>query len=173
MICRAATLWVLVDLASEYRYRDPIVGPDHLVIAVSQSGETTDTLQALRQGADQGARVLAVTNTHESSIAREAHDVLYTHAGPEIGVASTKCFTAQVAALYFAYRIFAAFVFDDVNFADFLARIRFAVLSRQRNLEPCISSHVLTDSTSWSKTLAEMAPDHRRDFARGNRQLTV
>jgi glucosamine--fructose-6-phosphate aminotransferase (isomerizing) len=97
---RLARVPALVDLASEYRYRDPIVGPDHLVIAVSQSGETTDTLQALRQGGGHGARVLAITNTHESSIAREADDVLYTHAGPEIGVASTKCFKAQVVALY-------------------------------------------------------------------------
>jgi glucosamine--fructose-6-phosphate aminotransferase (isomerizing) len=97
---RLARLPVDVDLSSEYRYRDPVVGPDHLLIVVSQSGETTDTLQALREGKRRGARVLAVTNTHESSIARDAHDVLYTYAGPEIGVASTKCFTTQIVALY-------------------------------------------------------------------------
>ncbi|HEU4431163.1 MAG TPA: glutamine--fructose-6-phosphate transaminase (isomerizing) [Myxococcota bacterium] len=89
-----------VDLASEYRYRRPIVGADSLVIPVSQSGETADTLAALREAKSRGARVLAVCNTRDSAIARESHDVLYTIAGPEIGVASTKCFTAQFLALY-------------------------------------------------------------------------
>ncbi len=89
-----------VDLASEYRYRKPVVGAQTLVIPVSQSGETADTLAALREGKSRGARVLAVCNTRDSAIARESHDVLYTIAGPEIGVASTKCFTAQLLALY-------------------------------------------------------------------------
>jgi glucosamine--fructose-6-phosphate aminotransferase (isomerizing) len=89
-----------VDLASEYRYRRPIVGSGALVIPVSQSGETADTLAALREAKSRGARVLAVCNTRDSAIARESHDVLYTVAGPEIGVASTKCFTAQLVALY-------------------------------------------------------------------------
>jgi glucosamine--fructose-6-phosphate aminotransferase (isomerizing) len=89
-----------VDLASEYRYRRPIVGSNALVIPVSQSGETADTLAALREAKSRGARVLAVCNTRDSAIARESHDVLYTIAGPEIGVASTKCFTAQFLALY-------------------------------------------------------------------------
>jgi len=89
-----------VDLASEYRYRRPIVGANALVIPVSQSGETADTLAALREARSRGARVLAVCNTRDSAIARESHDVLYTIAGPEIGVASTKCFTAQFLALY-------------------------------------------------------------------------
>jgi glucosamine--fructose-6-phosphate aminotransferase (isomerizing) len=89
-----------VDLASEYRYRRPIVGASSLVIPVSQSGETADTLAALREAKSRGARVLAVCNTRDSAIARESHDVLYTIAGPEIGVASTKCFTSQFLALY-------------------------------------------------------------------------
>jgi glucosamine--fructose-6-phosphate aminotransferase (isomerizing) len=89
-----------VDLASEFRYRKPILGPDVLVIPVSQSGETADTLAALREGKAQGSRVLAVCNVRDATIARESHDVLYTHAGPEIGVASTKAFTTQVVALY-------------------------------------------------------------------------
>jgi glucosamine--fructose-6-phosphate aminotransferase (isomerizing) len=89
-----------VDLASEYRYRRPIVGAHTLLVPVSQSGETADTLAALREGKARGARVLAICNTRESAIARESHDVLYTNAGPEIGVASTKCFTAQFLALY-------------------------------------------------------------------------
>ncbi len=89
-----------VDLASEFRYRHPILDPSCLVVPVSQSGETADTLAALREGREHGARVLAITNTRESSIARESDDVLYTHAGPEIGVASTKCFMSQLVALY-------------------------------------------------------------------------
>jgi len=89
-----------VDLASEYRYRRPIVDQGCLVIPVSQSGETADTLAALREGKAGGARILAVCNTRESTIARESHDTLYTIAGPEIGVASTKCFTTQFVSLY-------------------------------------------------------------------------
>ncbi len=89
-----------VDLASEFRYRKPILGADCMVIPVSQSGETADTLAALREGSRQGARVLAVCNVRESTIARESDDVLYTQAGPEIGVASTKAFVTQVVALY-------------------------------------------------------------------------
>jgi glucosamine--fructose-6-phosphate aminotransferase (isomerizing) len=89
-----------VDLASEYRYRRPVVDAHSLLVTVSQSGETADTLAALREGKGRGARVLAICNTRDSAIARESHDVLYTVAGPEIGVASTKCFTAQYLALY-------------------------------------------------------------------------
>jgi glucosamine--fructose-6-phosphate aminotransferase (isomerizing) len=89
-----------VDLASEYRYRAPIVDQNVLLVPVSQSGETADTLAALREGRERGAWVLAISNTRDSTIARESHDVLYTHAGPEIGVASTKCFTTQIVALY-------------------------------------------------------------------------
>ena len=89
-----------VDLASEYRYRQPIVDQSCLMVPVSQSGETADTLAALREGKERGAWVLSVCNTRESTIARESHDVLYTQAGPEIGVASTKCFTTQFVALY-------------------------------------------------------------------------
>jgi glutamine---fructose-6-phosphate transaminase (isomerizing) len=89
-----------VDLASEFRYRKPILGSRVMVIPVSQSGETADTLAALREGRRQGSRVLAVCNVRDATIARESHDVLYTHAGPEIGVASTKAFTTQVVALY-------------------------------------------------------------------------
>ncbi len=89
----------VADLASEFRYRDPVVGEGDLVVAVSQSGETADTLAAAKEARERGARVLAVVNVQGSAIARMAHGALYTHAGPEIGVASTKCFTAQLAAL--------------------------------------------------------------------------
>ena len=90
---------VEVEYASEFRYRDFVIDKDTLVIVVSQSGETADTLAALRACKERCAAVLAITNAMSSSIAREAHGVLYTHAGPEIGVAATKTFTAQLAAL--------------------------------------------------------------------------
>lgn len=89
-----------VELASEFRYRDPIVGPTTLVVAISQSGETADTLMAIRHAQDQRARVLAICNTNGSTIPREADAVIYTHAGPEIGVASTKGFLTQLTACY-------------------------------------------------------------------------
>jgi glucosamine--fructose-6-phosphate aminotransferase (isomerizing) len=89
-----------VDLASEFRYRSPILGPGCLVIPVSQSGETADTLAALRQARDGGSRVISICNVREATIARESDDVLYTQAGPEIGVASTKAFTTQIVGHY-------------------------------------------------------------------------
>ncbi|MDO5681667.1 MAG: glutamine--fructose-6-phosphate transaminase (isomerizing) [Propionibacteriaceae bacterium] len=89
-----------VELASEFRYRDPIVGPQTLVVAISQSGETADTLMAIRYAQEQGSKVLAICNTNGSTIPREADAVIYTHAGPEIGVASTKGFLTQVLACY-------------------------------------------------------------------------
>ncbi len=90
---------VEVDLASEFRYRDPIVDEKTLFIAVSQSGETADTLAALKEAKRRGATVLCVCNVIESSIARESDHIVYTHAGPEIGVASTKAFVTQMVAL--------------------------------------------------------------------------
>jgi glucosamine--fructose-6-phosphate aminotransferase (isomerizing) len=90
---------VEIEIASEFRYRDPVLGPDTLTLAVSQSGETIDTLEAARHARRQGSQVIAVTNTVGSSLAREADGVLYTHAGPEIGVAATKTFATQMVAL--------------------------------------------------------------------------
>jgi len=89
-----------VEIASEYRYRDPIVDKDSLVIAISQSGETMDLIMAVRHAKAAGARVLAVCNTNSSTIPRESDAVLYTHAGPEIAVASTKAFLTQIVAIY-------------------------------------------------------------------------
>jgi glucosamine--fructose-6-phosphate aminotransferase (isomerizing) len=91
---------VEVEIASEYRYRNPVVGPDHLVIGISQSGETADTLAAMRTAHARGAAVLAVTNIMGSQATREADGVLYTRAGLEIGVAATKTFLCQVVAMY-------------------------------------------------------------------------
>jgi glucosamine--fructose-6-phosphate aminotransferase (isomerizing) len=91
---------VEVDIASEFRYRNPVVDDSTLIILISQSGETADTLAALREGKGRGAKNIAICNVVDSSIAREANGVIYTHAGPEIGVASTKAFVTQLAALY-------------------------------------------------------------------------
>jgi glucosamine--fructose-6-phosphate aminotransferase (isomerizing) len=105
--CLAGRYWVeqlarlpaQAELASEVRYREPVFSPSDLVVAVSQSGETADTLAAVKAAREQGARVLAVANVLESAIPRAADGALYTHAGPEIGVASTKAFTTQLAVL--------------------------------------------------------------------------
>jgi glucosamine--fructose-6-phosphate aminotransferase (isomerizing) len=91
---------VEIDIASEFRYRDPVLGPDTLTLAVSQSGETIDTLEAARHARRQGSSLLAVTNTVGSSLAREADGVIYMHAGPEIGVAATKTFATQMVSQY-------------------------------------------------------------------------
>ncbi|KAB2809589.1 glutamine--fructose-6-phosphate transaminase (isomerizing) [Pimelobacter simplex] len=91
---------VEVELASEFRYRDPIIDATTLIVAISQSGETADTLQAIRHARSQRAKVLAICNTNGSSIPRESDAVIYTHAGPEIGVASTKGFLTQLVACY-------------------------------------------------------------------------
>ncbi len=93
-----ARIPVEVDLASEFRYRDPIIGKHHLLVAISQSGETADTLAALKEAKARGAKTLAISNVVESSIARAADFQFYTHAGPEIGVASTKAFTTQLVS---------------------------------------------------------------------------
>lgn len=89
-----------VDYASEFRYRDPIITDNNLIIAISQSGETADTLAAVREAKNKGAKILAICNCLGSTLTREADGNLYTHAGPEIGVASTKAFTSQLATLY-------------------------------------------------------------------------
>ena len=91
---------VEMDIASEYRYRNPVVGPGDLVIGMTQSGETADTLAAMRLAREKGAKVLAITNMMGSQATRDADAVLYTRAGLEISVAATKTFVAQVAAMY-------------------------------------------------------------------------
>jgi glucosamine--fructose-6-phosphate aminotransferase (isomerizing) len=100
MIERLAGLPAGVSIASEFRYSDLIVGPDTLVVAVSQSGETADTVGAVKAARQRGAVALSITNVVGSAIARESDGVLYTHAGPEIGVASSKTFTATLTACY-------------------------------------------------------------------------
>ena len=100
VIEKLARISVETDIASEFRYKDPIITKDTLVIVLSQSGETADTLAVLRDSKAKGARTIAVTNVVGSSIAREAHNVLYTWAGPEIAVASTKAYVTQLIILY-------------------------------------------------------------------------
>jgi glucosamine--fructose-6-phosphate aminotransferase (isomerizing) len=99
MIERLAHIPVEVDYGSEFRYRDPIVSKENLVIAISQSGETADTLAAVREARHKGAKVLGICNVVGAMLTREANGTIYTHAGPEIGVASTKAFTGQLTAL--------------------------------------------------------------------------
>src|SRR2546427_9530793 len=100
MVERLAGIPAEVDLASEFRYRDAIIGPETLVIAVSQSGETADTIGAVKAARLKGCPILAVTNVVGSALAREATGVLQMHAGPEIGVASTKAFSTMIVAGY-------------------------------------------------------------------------
>jgi glutamine---fructose-6-phosphate transaminase (isomerizing) len=117
MIERLARVPVEVDYASEWRYRDPIPSPDSLTMLISQSGETADTVAAKREAKAKGSKTVAICNVVGSMITREANGTIYTHAGPEIGVASTKAFTAQLTALYL--------------FALYLAQVR-AVLSPEQ-----------------------------------------
>src|SRR5579862_4382089 len=117
IIERLAKLPVEVDYASEFRYRDPIIQPNTLTIVISQSGETADTLAALREAKGKGSKLLAICNVVGSMIAREANGTIYTHAGPEIGVASTKAFTAQLTALFL--------------FAVYLAQVRGTIDAEQ------------------------------------------
>ena len=111
MIERLARVPVEVDYASEYRYRDPITGPDALTLLITQSGETADTIAAQRESKAKGSKTLAICNVVGAMIAREASGTIYTHAGPEIGVASTKAFTAQLTALF----LFALFLAQRRN----------------------------------------------------------
>ena len=100
MIQDLVNIPVDVDYASEFEYRNPLIGPGELTIVITQSGETADTTAAQREAKAKGSRTVAISNVVDSTIAREADGVLYTHAGPEISIASTKAFTAQMAVLY-------------------------------------------------------------------------
>ena len=114
---------VEVSLASEFRYSDPIVGPGDLVIVISQSGETLDSMAALREAKKRGARILSIVNVVGSSIARESHDVLYTWAGPEIAVATTKAYSTQMAVLHLLGLYFGD-VMGTVDYETYSAMVR-------------------------------------------------
>ncbi len=123
---------VEVELSSDFRYRDPVVGEKTLVVAISQSGETMDTIQAIRHAREQGAKVVAIVNTPGSTISRESDAVILTHAGPEIAVASTKAFTSQVTAcfilgLYLAQVRGNKYADEIADYMDKLARVPEAI----------------------------------------------
>jgi glucosamine--fructose-6-phosphate aminotransferase (isomerizing) len=143
-----------VELAHEFRYRDPVIGPGTLVVSISQSGETMDTLMAVKYAREQGAKTLSICNTQGATIPRESDAVVYTHAGPEVAVASTKAFVAQITALYLL--------------ALHIGRIRGAIETTEiaehvRELEaiPAKIQHVLTHEQARIEQLAHWMADTR------------
>ena len=132
-----------VDTSSEFRYRNPMVDNDTLVVIVSQSGETADSLAALREAQKKGAVVLGICNVVGSSIAREADGVIYTHAGPEIAVASTKAYTAQLAIFYLL--------------ALYLGRIR-------RTLKPAAFSSLVREFKKVPELMEELLSEYKSDY---------
>jgi len=148
---------VWVDTSSEFRYRRPLVGKDTLVVLVSQSGETADTLAALREAKKRRAKTLAICNVLGSSIAREADGVIYTHAGPEIAVASTKAYTAQLAILYLL--------------TIYIGRARGAIsakakdkILREFKKIPRLLKLMLNELTGEKNKIAEYAKDFRKYY---------
>lgn len=147
---RLARVPVDVEVASEYRYRDPLLTEKTLVIVISQSGETADTLAALRESQRRGAKVLGIVNVVGSSVAREADDVLFTWAGPEIAVASTKAYTAQLVVLYL--------------FALYLAELR-GTLSEAERAGLVAALQALPEQTEAVLGLAETMKGHAGSVA--------
>ncbi len=143
---------VEMDVASEFRYRDPVIDERDIVIGISQSGETADTLAAMRLAREKGARVLAVTNVMGSQATRDAHGVLFTRAGLEIGVAATKTFVSQVAAMYL-------FALKLAEVRDTIEQSRFdALVSELRDL-----SHRVEELLGTVKEPVKAMADHWRD----------
>ena len=135
-----------VDVASEFRYRYPILGENDLVVAITQSGETADTLAALKTAKEAGARTLAICNVTGSMAARLCDETLYTHAGPEIGVAATKTFTSQIVALY----LLALDLGQGLGMIDAEAtRVRLNELAR--------TPHFMEQALELEQTIAEVA----------------
>jgi glucosamine--fructose-6-phosphate aminotransferase (isomerizing) len=151
MIETLARIPVEVDYASEWRYRDPIVSPDTITLVISQSGETADTIAAQREAKMRGSKTLAICNVVGSMITREAAGTIYTHAGPEIGVASTKAFTGQLTALYL--------------FALYLAQVRGAMTSEQSIAAVQALTHIpakLEHLLTHDKHVEELAKQYQR-----------
>ena len=141
---------VEVSLASEFRYSDPIVGKGDLVIVISQSGETLDSMAALREAKKRGARILSIVNVVGSSIARESHDVLYTWAGPEIAVATTKAYSTQMVVLNLL----------GLYFGDILGTVDFDTYTAMvRGIEalPAQMAHILSDTAEIQAAAQELA----------------
>ncbi len=157
MLEELVRLPVFVDTSSEFRYRDPIVGEDTLVIVVSQSGETADSLAALREAKAKGAKVLAICNVVGSSIAREADGVIYTHAGPEIAVASTKAYTAQLA-IFYLFTLYMAVLRKRID------KKRYAYLVRELLDMPSVVSGLLREYRSEYNAIAAYAKDFKKYY---------
>jgi glucosamine--fructose-6-phosphate aminotransferase (isomerizing) len=151
---------VWVDTSSEFRYRDPKVGPDTLFIAISQSGETADTLAGLREARAKKALTLSVCNVLASSIARESEGVIYTHAGPEIAVASTKAYTAQLAILYLL-ALHLASLFKALSAA------RFESLLAEFARVPELMKKILDDYKNEEKEWAARAHEFNQSYHQG------
>jgi glutamine---fructose-6-phosphate transaminase (isomerizing) len=143
---------VEVEVASEFRYRDPVLDRSTLVVAISQSGETADTLEAVRHAREQKARVLAICNTNGAQIPRESDAVLYTHAGPEVGVAATKTFTAQVIACYLVGLALAQTF--GTKYADEVAR-EYAELEASTDAVARVLEAVVEPTRALARELAE------------------
>lgn len=149
IIEKLARIPVEVEVASEFRYRDPIVNEKHLTIVLSQSGETLDTLMAMREANSKGSRTLAIVNVVGSSIAREADDVLYTWAGPEIAVASTKAYNTQLSAMYLVALSFGRRkgLLDDETYNNYLNQLQQvpdminSVLNEREEIQKFASEH--------------------------------
>ncbi len=154
VIEKLARVPVTVDIASEFRYRDPLIGEGDLIIIISQSGETADSLAAMRLAKQRGAKTLAVVNAKGSSIAREADMLIYTHAGPEIAVASTKAYMVQIAVMYlFAFELaFAKGTLSEDECRSLTARLLetperiAAVLARKEELKAIAEALVSAES---------------------------
>jgi len=149
IIEKLARIPVEVEVASEFRYRDPIINEKHFTIVISQSGETLDTLMAMREAKKKGSLTFAIVNVVGSSIAREADDVLYTWAGPEIAVASTKAYNTQLAALYLLALTFAKRkgLLDQHSYLNYLSQLQelpnmiTSVLNEKKEIQKFASEH--------------------------------
>ncbi|HEX72178.1 MAG TPA: glutamine--fructose-6-phosphate transaminase (isomerizing), partial [Candidatus Hydrogenedentes bacterium] len=156
LIEKFAKVPVELDLASEYRYRDPIVPPNTIMIPVSQSGETADTLEAIRIAKSRGAKVASIVNVVGSSVARESHGVVYQHAGPEIGVASTKAYTSQCTAfaLFTIWLAEVRGVMDKAQAKEMIAHLRQIpdkiqwILDNQEDIKRCAADPKYRDAQS-------------------------
>ena len=137
-----ARIPVEVEVASEFRYRRPIIKPGQLFIIISQSGETADTLAAMREAKKRGAKVVAIVNVVGSTIAREADAVLYTHAGPEIAVASTKAYNTQLMAIYMI-------ALELARLSGAMDMARYTQLAEGLSRIPALMNKVLENKDSW------------------------
>ncbi|MCR2814104.1 glutamine--fructose-6-phosphate transaminase (isomerizing) [Microbacterium sp. zg.Y1090] len=143
-----------VELAHEFRYRDPVIGPDTLVVSISQSGETMDTLMAVKYASAHGAKTLSICNTQGATIPRESDAVVYTHAGPEVAVASTKAFIAQITALYLL-------ALHVGRLRGALTEVQVAEHARELEAVPAKIAHILAEEQAHIEQFAHWMADTR------------